>query len=727
MRRLWPRRIGNQCLLMLAAGGMIGRLGPAAVEPLDSLATLFLQVSQVVVMPYLILELIVGFGGLGRDGMRALLQGGLLVLAGLWALAGALVVVLPPLLPAFEYSGFFHSAVFAEPPSTDLLRTFFPDNIFGALAADNFPAVVLFSSVLGFLLQRLEGREELLRSLELMRRLFADLNRAVARMIPFGILALSATNTARLDLAQLARMQGLLLLCLVTLLLISLLLAGLILAVTPLPPAALWRLTRGPLAFTFSSGNLLVALPMLVSGLQEELPRARARLDGPQATPTAADLERAHELAPLVSLGYALPGLGQVACLVIIPFAGWYVNQPLGMGRTALMLVTGIPTTVAGMKAVIRQELLRQGLPLPLLELVHLNGEWLYRFEKVLTLLGLVALAVLVYFLSARALRWRPRPLLAGLAAALLTTAPLLIAGRHWLAVSLNGSYRNDEILMALPPLLPGPDTRSSGDLRPEPVTLETLRRRGTLRVGLREDGLPWSFRNASGRLVGYDVDLVGALASSLGLRLEVHEAGLDQLQTLLAERRIDLAAGGIQNSPQRALLHQVSGGYQAVHLALVVPDAKVGMVQRLRERRHNPARLRLAISDPQLLTPHLESEMGLALGGEKRLLNLVFEPLSDRRRFFSASGAHRYDALLTTAEGGAAWAVLHPEFSLLTPFGDRLDSELVLLLAGADPRLLAYVNSWLLQEKGRGLMADLFDHWVLVEESGPQRRRSSP
>ncbi len=355
---------------------------------------------------------------------------------------------------------------------------------------------------------------------------------------------------------------------------------------------------------------------MLVSGLQEELPRARARLDGPQATPTAADLERAHELAPLVSLGYALPGLGQVACLVIIPFAGWYVNQPLGMGRTALMLVTGIPTTVAGMKAVIRQELLRQGLPQPLLELVYLNGEWLYRFEKVLTLLGLVALAVLVYFLSALALRWRPRPLLAGLAAALLTTAPLLIAGRHWLAVSLNGSYRNDEILMALPPLLPAPDTRSIGDLRPEPVTLETLRRRGTLRVGLRDDGLPWSFRNASGRLVGYDVDLVGALASSLGLRLEVHEAGLDQLQTLLAERRIDLAAGGIQNSPQRALLHQVSGGYQAVHLALVVPDAKVGMVQRLRERPNNPARLRLAISDPQLLTPHLESEMALALGG---------------------------------------------------------------------------------------------------------------
>jgi len=219
------------------------------------------------------------------------------VLLGLWLAAGALVTLLPPLLPPVEYSSFFHKGLLQEPAPTDLLRTFVPDNIFTALANDNFPAVVLFSSVLGVLMQGLEGRDQLLQTLELLRRLFARMNRATARIIPFGILALSALNSSRLELAQLVRMQGLLLLCLSALLLISGLLTGLILAITPLTPAALWRIVRGPLAFTASSGNLLVALPLLLGALQEELPRARAALDGAGASPTAADRERALELA----------------------------------------------------------------------------------------------------------------------------------------------------------------------------------------------------------------------------------------------------------------------------------------------------------------------------------------------------------------------------------------------------------------------------------------------
>jgi len=723
--KLWPQRIGNQCLLMLAVGLTIGRAAPTAAAALEPLAVLFLQASQVVVMPYLICEL-------GHDEVKsyatALLghsEGGLLVLAGLWLVAGALVVVLPPLLPPVEYSSFFHTGLFQEPARTDLLRTFVPDNIFTALANDNFPAVVVFSSALGILAQGLDGREELLHSLELVRRLFGRLNRATARTIPFGILALSALNSARLDPTQLARMQGLLLLCLAALLLLGLGLFALLLALTPLTAAGLWRIVRGPLAFTASSGNLLVALPMLVEGLQEELPRAQARLRGPDAQPSPLDRERALELAPLVSLGFSLPGLGQVMCLVIVPFAGWFVNQPLGMGRTASLLLTAIPTTVAGLKAVIRQELLRQGLPLTLLDLVILNGEWLYRFEKVLNLLGLVVLAVLVYFLSGRALRWRPLPLLAGLGLGLVTAGATLAAGRYWLELSLSGSYRNDRILLNLQPTFRGPPPLQLNGSDPAAITMAGILQRGVLRVGFRSDAVPWSFRNSSGRLVGYDVDLLQALAVDLGVRLAVEEAPLEQLETLLHQQRLDLVAGGIQSSPSRALQHQVSRGYATVHLALVVPDGKVGLVQRSGGPDEPP--LRIAVSDPQVLTPQLQQQIGLALGDHRQQRPLRFEPLPERRRFFTASGQGRFDALLTTAEGGSAWAVLNPDTTLLAPFGDRFDSELVLLVGGEDPRLLAYINSWLVREQGRGLMEDLFDHWVLVDQAPLQSNRSSP
>jgi hypothetical protein len=49
----------------------------------------------------------------------------------------------------------------------------------------------------------------------------------------------------------------------------------------------------------------------------------RGKLD-PERSAQSGD-----ELAPLVSLGYALPTLGQVATLVFIPFAAWYVDQAL--------------------------------------------------------------------------------------------------------------------------------------------------------------------------------------------------------------------------------------------------------------------------------------------------------------------------------------------------------------------------------------------------------------
>lgn len=183
------------------------------------------------------------------------------------------MIALPQFLPPLLFSGFFHNSLFVKPPPLDLIRTYIPDNIFSALSADNFPAVVLFSSVLGILLQRQQDRQQLLAPLEVMRRVFLQLNRLTVRVIPYGIFALSSLTIARLDAAQLVKIQALLLLCLSLLLLLTILLASLVLGLTPLDPAGLWRIVRGPLALTASSGNLLIALPMLMENLRVELPR----------------------------------------------------------------------------------------------------------------------------------------------------------------------------------------------------------------------------------------------------------------------------------------------------------------------------------------------------------------------------------------------------------------------------------------------------------------------
>ena len=721
---LWPRQLGNQCLLMLVGGVLVGLLAPTAALALRPLGLAFLQASQIVVMPFLICELIVGFGGLGRGSLGSLLRSGVLVLLLTWLLGGLLVVVLPQFLPPLTYSGFFHAGLFQQPQGTDLLRTYLPDNIFGALATDNFPAVVLFSAVLGILLQGLEARQELLRVLEVARQLFGRLNSLMARAVPYGIFALSAVTFATLDFTQLVKIQAFLLLCLISLVVLSGALTGLVLALTPLSAAGLWRIVRGPLALTASSGNLLIVLPLLVQSLRQELSGLPGQAD------RVDDLVA--ELAPLISLGYSLPTLGQVATLIFLPFAAWYVDRPMGMGTTARMLLTAIPASVAGVKSVVRQELQRQELPLQLLKLIYLNGDWLYRFEKVLSLEGLVLLALLVSFASARTLRLRPLRLLGTAVLAIALAAGLGVGARATLATTLQGTYSNDRRLLALQPLLPGPPPERLVAPSAAPVTLSAIRQRGVLRAGVRSDGMPWAYRNASGRLVGFDIDLAEGLARSLGVRLQVVEQPLAELERLLDRGRIDLALGGIQSSPQRAIRYHVSLGYESVHLALVVPDGKVGLIQNLAsEPLARP--LRIAVADPQLITSSLTDRIAAELGAAPARLRLQLVPIAGKQVFFSPMGQRRFDALLTTAEGGSAWAVLHPRTTLLASFGDRLTGELVLLVAGDDPDLNAYLDAWIAQEQGRGLMGSLFEHWIDLDadpnrrDGGRNRRQPSP
>lgn len=177
-------------------------------------------------MPFLICERVVGFGSLRPGMLRNFVHSGL-------------VLLLPPFMPPLATSQFFHAGLFERPQPLDLLEVFLPDNIISGLAVDNFPAVVLLSSVLGMVLQGLETKDRLLEPLEVILQLFSGLNRLVARIIPPGILALAALNIARLDWPQLLCIQEFFQLSMLGFLLLTILCAGTLLALVLLPAGQL--------------------------------------------------------------------------------------------------------------------------------------------------------------------------------------------------------------------------------------------------------------------------------------------------------------------------------------------------------------------------------------------------------------------------------------------------------------------------------------------------------
>src|SRR3546814_10825024 len=69
----------------------------------------------------------------------------------------------------------------------------------------------------------------------------------------------------------------------------------------------------------------------------------------------------------------------------------------------------------------------------------------------------------------------------------------------------------------------------------PEPADrLGAIRERGVLIAGVKEDYAPFGFRDATGALVGYDVDVARALAEAIGVTLRpVPVTSANRLQAL--------------------------------------------------------------------------------------------------------------------------------------------------------------------------------------------------
>jgi len=75
---------------------------------------------------------------------------------------------------------------------------------------------------------------------------------------------------------------------------------------------------------------------------------------------------------------------------------------------------------------------------------------------------------------------------------------------------------------------------------------LERIHDTGVVRVGFDPEALPFSFFNAAGDLVGFDVEMAHRLALELDVAIEFVPFHLDTLPDQLEEDHFDVAMGGV-------------------------------------------------------------------------------------------------------------------------------------------------------------------------------------
>ena len=306
---------------------------------------------------------------------------------------------------------------------------------------------------------------------------------------------------------------------------------------------------------------------------------------------------------------------------------------------------------------------------------------------------------------------WDGRRLLraaAVIAVALVATTAL---ARGALALFVDTTYRKDQYLMqmrlpaALVPSVVLPRLPVAGcpvaDSRP---TIERLRARGSLRVGFVPDTVPYAFVNASGDLVGFDLELADGLAFDLGVgQLELVPVSWQNVGAALRECRIDAMLSVPLTLVRPGDMH-FSAPYLDTVVALAVRD----------ERRHefaNAAALRALAS----LTVGLPETGNVA---ESRVIDLfrgtpaLFVRYDKPRDFFEGT-MPQVDALLMRAEAAASWSLLYPNYAFIVP-AHAPQVPLVVGLRPGDLQLAAFVDNWLMIQNAEGRLEKARQYWML-------------
>lgn len=691
--------LSSQILLSLVLGLATGLFFGELASPVKPIGDAFILLLQMTVIPYVSISLITGLGSLRAEGAARLAWRAGSILIVLWGLTLGVVVLMPLSFPDWKSASFFSTSLVQGEAGFDFLSLFIPANPFRSLSEAIIPSVVVFSLALGTALIGMQNTAGLLGALELLKGALSRITTFVVRLAPIGVFAISANAAGTLPLDQAASLQVYMAVyTLAALALAQWVLPGLVAAVTPYAWIDVIRNLRGVLITAFATGNLFVVLSVLV---ERSKAMVQAGSDDPEHAGSLVDV--------VVPVAFTFPSAGKLLSLSFVLFAGWVSGFALSAAQYPTLLAAGIPSYFGATVVAIPFLLDTFQIPSDTFQLFLIADNLVgNRFGSMLGAMHLVSLSLLATAAMAGTLELRIVPLVRYAVISILLITTILV-GVHAGFSSFARSYVGYDRFLAMKPLFDPmqaklleqpPPPASASEL--EQPTLDRILGRGALRVGYMSDRLPWVFRNAEGRLVGFDVEMAYELARELGVSLEFLNVARDDLVRSLDSGVIDVGMSGITFTTRRLAELSFSQPYIDETIAFVVRDhrrddfATRASVQKLASPKIAVPNSPYYIEKLQRYVPSAE-------------ITVVETP----RDFFRAAPGS-FDALLYTAESGSAWSLIYPEFTVAVPAPDILKVPLAYAVRRGDAPMVEFLSAWIELKQRDRTIDRLFDHWIL-------------
>lgn len=219
-----------------------------------------------------------------------------------------------------------------------------------------------------------------------------------------------------------------------------------------------------------------------------------------------------------------------------------------------------------------------------------------------------------------------------------------------------------------------------------------------TVRIGTESTYPPYEFRDESGALVGFDVDLVDLLADRLAWKVRWVEMPFDALISALERGEIDLIAACLSCTPERAARVAFSDPYE------ITPSTFVVVKDRFFPRGPESLKGRIVAVQPGTAEDHYVRDL-------KTLIRAPFDRLDEA---FLALGSGGVDAVFVDEpvarsyiERDAGGRHFVPAFTL-----KLVGAEKAFAVRKESGGLIDGINSTLQILRGDGVLDELARKW---------------
>ena len=690
--------LSARILIGLIAGIATGLFFGELVADLKILGDVFIKLLQITVLPYIVVSLISGFGRMHMDQARRLAVRGMVVLFAIWGLALAIIFVAPLAFPDLEAASFFGSPQAHDLQQPDLFELYLPANIFYSLSNNLVPAVVFFSILVGVALISVEDKSRVLPIFDGLADAMSKINAAIVQLTPYGIFAISAAAAGTMTIEELGRVQ----VYLVTYVCLALLITfwifpGLVAAVSGISYREVLKTFRDALVTAFATGNQFVVLPQIAENCKELL--RNHQLDSEEAR-SAVDI--------IVPVSFNFPSLGKLFVLMFVLFAAWFTDTELsGMDRIALAF-NGLFSLFGSINIAVPYMLDSLRIPTDMFQLFLVTGIVVGRFGAMLAALHIIVLSVIGTLALCGQVQLQPARLLRYVVVSSVALLVLMLALRTYFALFVPEPPPREQVLIDIQLMQKRVPASVSSTLPEASVTqlegtrLDHILRNGVLQVGYRPNNLPCSFLTPDNDLVGFDVEMAHILAQDLGVELQFLPFEFDSLGRMLSSGQMDMAMSCIASLPDRYSYASFSRPYLDLTLAFIVQDHErevFSELDLLRERKD------LVIA--MVSTNYFESRMKYLLPDA----SIVY--LEAAEDFFNG-GSQGADALLLSAEEGAAYSYRYPRYSVARVGRGSIRLPAAYALPKGDVEMIEFVSNWIELKRKDGTIDSLYDYWML-------------